>query len=206
MKLVGYFVLAIAVVLPARARADAETDFPCAGRWRGLGKNTGFPDFWTIDMFLHPPDAKGVCGTIEYGDPDCGGVLVECTGSTQMRVRELYMHGAKNCAPPGYLVFSCHEGGMDWEWHGWEIARSKLRRVDVPQPPPRVDPPKSEPPAPISAPEAEAPVAPLATRERAGGCNCRVGSVTQPARAQWFVVAMIVALARALGRQPARRS
>lgn len=191
-------VFASVLLVVSRAPAENEAPFPCEGRWQGRGQNTGFPTAWTIDMVVHAPDASGSCGTIEYTNPACGGVMVQCAGSTELRVREKYTHGQGQCAPPGELVFSCDGDRMKWEWRGWEVVHSTLQRVGPPPSPAERPAPPPESPAPpgesTSQPGATPPSAtppgetpPGETPPAAGRCGCEVVGGARAANAWWLV-------------------
>jgi hypothetical protein len=171
-------VAAILVNTSTLATAETDTPFPCVGRWQGLGKNTGFPDSWTIDMVVHPPDARGVCGTIEYTNPKCGGVIESCVGTGEVRVRERYNHGHANCAPPGEVRFSCEGDRMAWSWHGWEVVRSTLTRIGPPPAPLPTQPvvaPTVVPTATASSSPPPQPAQPEERSPRTGGrCGCEI--------------------------------
>lgn len=170
--------LAAALLLfasPALAdEGQAPGAFPCAGRWTGVGHNTGFERGWTIDMTVHTPDAEGSCGTIEYTTPSCGGTIRDCrVVGGQVLVQERYSH-SDGCAPPARLEFRCEGDRMQWAWLGWETARTTLARVgpapsngaSTPSPTP-VNPPESQEQPPVDTPD----VMPST------GCRC---GVTRP--------------------------
>lgn len=184
---------AVLLLLASPASADEGRPggaFPCAGRWTGVGHNTGYERGWSIDMTVHAPDAQGSCGTIEYTTPSCGGTLTDCRlVNGQVVVQERYSH-SEGCAPPARLEFRCEGGRMQWAWLGWETARTTLTRVG---PPPQSDAPTS-PPTPVNSPELRDQQPPdTADVMPSTGCRCGVTRARAPAL-RWVGLAVLFGL------------
>jgi hypothetical protein len=101
------------------------------------------PGYWTIDLNLSATESSGVCATIEYTSPDCGGTLEQCERKgDEIHTVEKYTH-SKECAPPGKVILRCADGVMHYTWIGWERVDSKLSRPAGYVSPPTITPPSS---------------------------------------------------------------
>lgn len=211
-------VLILSSGIAAGARADLadERSFPCVGRWQGVGRTTGFPSAWTIDMTVTPPDGQGRCGTIEYTNPACGGTMEACrVDGGRVRVRERYTH-TDRCAPAAELEFHCAGDRMEWAWVGWEVARSTLTRVGpAPETSARMDGREPSVPEAQGREPIDGPVQPPVDRQPraeggapaasdAFGCGCAAHGVGARSPLAALLLAGLVPLARR--RRRARRA
>src|SRR5688572_2939660 len=95
-------VMASTVAMPVAHAVPVPGDHACIGRWVGEGRNTGHATSWTIDLTLTSAPSGGPCGTIEYTNPACGGLLEDCRlVGGDIHTRERYTHSASSCAPAG---------------------------------------------------------------------------------------------------------
>jgi hypothetical protein len=198
MRWLAASVICGSVAVATPAEATLVTDDPCLGRWQGVGKNTGHPQLWTIDLTLTSQPGGGVCGTIEYTNPRCGGVLEGCERKgAEIHTRERYTH-SDGCAPPGQVIIRCDGDKLHYSWLGWERVDSDLARVgerpSAPRPAPT--PSLAEPPSPPS----DEPSQPVSRDEPTRGCAPGCGIAPTPPGASWLVLFSLVALRRKSSR------